>query len=53
MIARRRRLLAPRTAQALASAALWGTMAAAIAILIAILVFVLGRGLPQVGWIFM
>jgi phosphate transport system permease protein len=53
LITRTRRLLAPRTAQALASAALWGMMASAIAILIAILVFVLGRGLPHVGWTFL
>ena len=52
MIARRRRLISPRTAQALAATALWGMMAGAIAILIAILVFVLGRGLPHVGWAF-
>ena len=49
----RRRLITPRQAQALARAALWGTMAAAIAILIAILLFVLGRGLPHVGWGFL
>jgi len=53
VIARRRRLLAPRTTQLFASAALWGMMAGAIAILIAILIFVLGRGLPHVGWTFL
>ena len=52
MIARRR-LITPRQAQALARGVLWGTMAAAIAILVLILVFVLGRGLPHLGWTFL
>jgi phosphate transport system permease protein len=47
------RLLTPVQAQVLARAVLWSLMAAAVAILIGILVFVLGRGLPHVGWAFL
>jgi len=46
-------LVTPRQAQALARIVLWTMMAAAIAILVLILAFVLGRGLPHVGWIFL
>jgi phosphate transport system permease protein len=49
----RRRLISPRQAQLLAGGVLWGTMAAAIAILVLILAFVLRRGLPHVGWSFL
>ncbi len=52
MIARRR-LFTPRAAQALASVVVWGTTVAAVLILVLILVFVLGRGLPHVGWSFL
>jgi phosphate transport system permease protein len=52
MIARPR-LMTPRQAQVLARVALWGAMTVAIAILVLILVFVLGRGLPHVGWHFL
>ncbi len=52
MIAQRR-LLAPRSAQRIAAFALWGTMGLAVAILILTLFFVLGRGLPHVGWTFL
>ncbi len=52
MIARRR-LITPRSAQALASVVVWGTTVAAVVILVLILVFVLGRGLPHVGWSFL
>jgi phosphate transport system permease protein len=46
-------LVTPRQAQALARIVLWTMMAAAVAILVLILAFVLGRGLPHVGWIFL
>jgi phosphate transport system permease protein len=46
-------LITPRQAQALARMVLWTMMAAAIAILVLILAFVLGRGLPHVGWAFL
>jgi phosphate transport system permease protein len=46
-------LLTPRRTQALARVVLWTMMAAAIAVLIIILVFVLGRGLPHVSWTFL
>lgn len=46
-------LLTPRQAQALARVVLWTMMAAAIAILILILAFVLGRGLGHIGWTFL
>jgi phosphate ABC transporter permease subunit PstA len=49
----RRRLITPRSAQALASVVVWGTTVAAVVILVLILVFVLGRGLPHVGWSFL
>jgi phosphate transport system permease protein len=52
-VIRRRRLITPRQAQALASALLWSTTLAAVVVLILILVFVLGRGLPHVGWSFL
>src|SRR6185436_700082 len=46
-------VLTPRQAQALARFLLWTLMAAAIAILILILSFVLGRGLPHISWTFL
>lgn len=46
-------LLTPRKAQALARAVLWTLMAAAIAILVLILAFVLGRGLGHISWTFL
>jgi phosphate transport system permease protein len=53
MSASPRVLLTPRQAQALARFVLWALMAAAIAILILILSFVLGRGLPHISWTFL
>jgi phosphate transport system permease protein len=53
MSARGRRVLTPRRAQTLARVVLWAMMAVAIAILISILAFVLGRGLPHLGWTFL
>jgi len=53
MNARTGALLTPRRAQALARVALWAMMATAIAILIAILAFVLGRGLRHLSWAFL
>jgi phosphate transport system permease protein len=46
-------LLTPRQAQALARVVLWSLMAAAIAILVLILAFVLGRGLGHISWTFL
>ena len=46
-------LVTPRQAQVLARIVLWTMMAAAVAILVLILAFVLGRGLPHVEWIFL
>lgn len=46
-------LITPRQAQALARIVLWTMMAAALAILVLILAFVLGRGLPHIGWTFL
>lgn len=46
-------LLTPRRAQMLARIALWTMMAVAIAILVLILAFVLGRGLRHVSWTFL
>jgi phosphate transport system permease protein len=45
--------MTPRHAQAVARLVLWTMMAAAVAILGLILAFVLGRGLPHVGWTFL
>lgn len=45
--------LTPRRAQALARVVLWAMMAAALTILILILVFVLGRGVPHISWEFL
>jgi phosphate transport system permease protein len=53
MSARPRVLLTPRHAQVLARVILWTMMAAAIAILVLILAFVLGRGLGQISWAFL
>lgn len=46
-------LLTPRQAQAIARVVLWTLMAAAIAILVLILAFVLGRGLSHISWTFL
>lgn len=43
-----RHLVSPRTAQVIARAALWAIMAATLALLLFIVVFVLQRGLPHV-----
>jgi phosphate transport system permease protein len=53
MRASARRLATPRQAQALARVLLWTLMAAAVGILVSILAFVLGRGLPHVTWTFL
>jgi phosphate transport system permease protein len=53
MSARAARLLTPRQAQTLARIALWTMMATAIAILVLILAFVLGRGLRHISWTFL
>lgn len=53
MSVRPRVLLTPRRAQTLARIILWTMMGAAIAILILILAFVLGRGLGQISWTFL
>ena len=53
MSARPHVLMTPRQAQALARVILWTMMAAAIAILVLILVFVLGQGLPKISWTFL
>jgi phosphate transport system permease protein len=45
-------LFTPRRAQTVARAVLWTMMAGATAILIFILAFVLGRGLPHLSWTF-
>lgn len=45
--------MTPRQAQALARVVLWLMMATAIAILISILAFVLGRGLRHISWTFL
>jgi phosphate transport system permease protein len=50
---RRRALFTPRRAQAVARVVLWTMMAAAVAILILILAFVLGRGLRHISWTFL
>lgn len=47
------RLLAPARAQLLARIVLWSMMAAALLILVAILLFVLVRGLPHLSWWFL
>jgi phosphate transport system permease protein len=47
------RLLSPVRAQALASVVLWSLMALSVAILVAILIFVLARGLPHATWVFL
>jgi len=46
-------LLTPRKAQAVARALLWTMRAAALAILVLILAFVLGRGLGHISWTFL
>lgn len=46
-------LMTPRQAQLLARVVLWTLMAVAIAILLLILTFVLGRGLGQISWTFL
>jgi phosphate transport system permease protein len=46
-------LLTPRQAQTLARVVLWAMMAAALAILVLILTFVLGRGLGHISWAFL
>lgn len=53
MSVRPRVLLTPRHAQLLARVLLWMMMAAALAILVLILAFVLGRGLGQITWTFL
>jgi phosphate transport system permease protein len=53
MSARAGVLLTPRRAQMLVRIALWTMMAAALAILVLILAFVLGRGLRHVTWTFL
>lgn len=47
------RLLSPRQSQQLARAVLWTLMGLAIAILVAVLAFVLARGLPHLSWSFL
>lgn len=47
-----RRWLSPRRSQQLAHALLWALMGLAIAVLIAVLVFILERGLPHLSWSF-
>jgi phosphate transport system permease protein len=47
------RLLSPRRAQAIASAALWSIMALTLLVLVFILLFVVTRGLPHVTWTFL
>jgi len=49
----RARLLTPRRTQALARVVLWTMMATALAVLILILAFVLGRGLGDINWTFL
>jgi phosphate transport system permease protein len=49
----RSRVLTPRRVQAAVRALLWTMMLAALAILVLILLFVLGRGLPQIDWTFL
>ena len=46
-------VLTPHQAQALARILLWAMMAAALAVLVLILAFVRGRGLPHVTWTFL
>ncbi len=46
---RRRRLISPRLAQALAKASLWGLTGLAVAILVFIIGFITLRGLPQLS----
>jgi phosphate transport system permease protein len=53
MNARPSTVLTPRQAQALARVVLWAMMAAALAILVLILTFVLGRGLGHISWTFL
>lgn len=53
MSARPSALLTPRRAQAVARVVLWAMMAVAIAILVLILTFVLGRGLAHISWTFL
>lgn len=45
--------LTPRRAQGLARIVSWAMMLTAVAILVLILGFVLGRGLPQISWAFL
>jgi phosphate transport system permease protein len=45
--------LSPTRAQLLARLVLWAMMAAALSVLVAILAFVLMRGLPRVTWLFL
>ena len=47
------RLFRPRQIQAVAWVALWSMMALTVGVLLAILLFVLGRGLGHVGWGFL
>jgi phosphate transport system permease protein len=47
------KLLTPLRAQLLARLLLWSLMALAVTILVAILIFVLARGLPHVTWSFL
>ena len=48
-----RRLVQPRQAQAIASVVLWAVMAATVAVLLYIIVFVLRRGLGHITWTFL
>lgn len=47
------RLLSPRRSQQLARVVLWALMSLALAILVAVLAFVLERGLPHLSWSFL
>jgi phosphate transport system permease protein len=49
----KRRLLSPALAQRTAEAVLWSMMGLALAILGAILLFILARGLPHLSWAFL
>lgn len=53
MSVRRMSLLTPQRAQVLARVVLWAMMAMALAVLILILGFVLGRGLGDISWTFL
>lgn len=48
-----KRLLPPRRAQQLARVVLWTLMASAITLLLAVLAFVLQRGVPHLSWSFL